>query len=263
MLNTVHDTLEEISEKYRELYSKGSDDKYHLTGISGIKTQSDIDTLTQSLQAERQAHKETKEKLGKFGELKADEVLQKLDKFKELEVLAKGKEEFEAKLEELTEARITTRLAPVERQNDELKSKIAEYEETIGKYKVAANRNTVKESLNQAMDEAKVRPEARSNILLLSELLFDVNEQGQVVTKEAHGYQAGLTPDVFLQDAKSTNPFWWPESEGSGGRGGSAGAGGNNPWAKETFNMTEQGRYVKEHGMEKAKQLAKQAGVTL
>ena len=57
-------------------------------------------------------------------------------------------------------------------------------------------------------------------------------------------------------------PHWWPASEGGGAGGGGAGGviGGENPWARDKWNITKQSLYVKEHGQEKAIAAAKAVG---
>jgi hypothetical protein len=50
---------------------------------------------------------------------------------------------------------------------------------------------------------------------------------------------------------------------GSGGSQNNFGTGGTNPWSLDGWNMTKQGQYVRENGVEKAEQMAKSAGTTL
>jgi len=44
-LEAIHKTLEEIPEQYRDLYSERNG-QFELTGISGVKTQADVDRLS-------------------------------------------------------------------------------------------------------------------------------------------------------------------------------------------------------------------------
>jgi len=69
---------------------------------------------------------------------------------------------------------------------------------------------------------------------------------------------------VFLTEMQDKRPHWWPKSVGGGAGGSGNGFGGAaNPWTAENWNMTQQGAYVKENGMDKATQMAKAAGTTV
>jgi len=125
----------------------------------------------------------------------------------------------------------------------------------------------VHDKIREAAVAAKVMPEVMADVLLLSDNVFELTEDGKgLLTKEnAYGVDAGLTPDTFFQTQQERRPYWWPPSTGgnSKGSGNKGGGGGVNPWAADTWNLTEQGKYVKEHGMEKAQQMAKMAGATV
>jgi len=264
-LNFTHDTIDEIPENYRDLYTE-RDGKHVLTGIAGVKTQADIDRMQTGLTKEREEHKATKERLSKWGDLDHDEVLAKLDKIPELEVLAKGnKEEFETKLEELTETRIGSRMAPVERENKTLKEKLQETTTELETMKVAAKKRVIQDDVMAAAQTAKVIPEAMPDMKLFAETVFEVTEDGAVLTKEnPYGVTPGLSADVWLQEMQESRPHWWPLSSGgdSKGSGGVAGM-SQNPFSHDHWNMTKQGQVVTEHGMEKATQMAKAAGTTV
>lgn len=73
MLKVIHDTIEEIPEAFRDLYTQ-RDGKYVLTGIAGVKTEQDIAVLSKSLNSEREEHKATKEKLRLWEGLEPDAV---------------------------------------------------------------------------------------------------------------------------------------------------------------------------------------------
>lgn len=265
-LSVVHDKKEDIPEAFQELYTE-QEGKFVLTGISGVKTQADIDRVMTGLTKEREDHKATKEKLHAWDGFEDPVKLQEqLDKMGELEVMAKGnKEEFEGKLEELTEARVRSRLAPVERQNKILTEQLAASKaltETLLGEKV---RRTIGEKVTDACTAAKVLPEALPDIKLLANQVFEVTEDGAVLTKEnPYNVTPGLAPDVWLSEMQEKRAHWWPRSVGGNadGSGGSGGSGGN-PWSHDNWNLTEQGKYIKTHGTEKAEQMAKAAGTTV
>jgi hypothetical protein len=266
MLNVTHDKIDDIPEQYRDLYTE-QDGKFVLTGVGGVKTQADVDRVMTGLTKEREDHKATKEKLHAWdGFDNPDELRQKLDKIPELEVMAKGnKEEFESKLEELTEARIGSRLAPVERDNKNLKAKVEELTTLVGTLQAEKTQRQIGDKVGEACASAKVLQEAMPDVKLLANAVFEVTEDGSVLTKEnPFGITPGLASDVWLSEMQEKRPHWWPRSTG-GGAAGSGGPGGmkGNPWSHDSWNLTEQGKYIKEHGIEKAEQMAKTAGTSV
>ena len=264
-LNIVHDKIDDIPEQYRDLYSE-REGKLFLTGVAGIKTQADVDRVQEALRKEREDHKEARNKLSAWSDLEPDEVRKKLDRYNELEVLARGKsEEIESKLEELTEARVRTRLSPVERELNSLRAKHAEAEKMIAEFSAQARRRSIHDKIREQADKLKVRAEALPDVLLLAEAVFDVTEDGGVLTKEnSFGINPGLSPDAWLADMQQARPHWWPTSSGGGANGGAgSGSFGKNPWSADNWNMTEQAKVLRERGEEVAARLAQSAGTTL
>lgn len=266
MLQVTHDKLEDVPEQYRDLYSE-QDGKFTLTGIQGLKTQADIDRQQSALTKERDEHKETKGKLHVWGDLKHDEVTQKLDRFTELEVMAKGnRDEMDAKLEELTEARVKTRLSPVERENTNLKKDFTALEAEVFSLRTEKTKRVIDDAVRVATIANKTIPEAEADILMLANVVFEVSEDGKsVLTKEnPYGVTVGLSPDIWLTDMQEKRPHWWPSTVGGRAKGSGPGGGfANNPFTRENWNVTEQGRVFTTQGKEKAEQMAKVAGTTL
>lgn len=272
-LSVIHDTIDDIPEQYRELYTE-KEGKFLLTGIAGVKTQADIDRLQGALTKERDDHKAAKNALGLWTGLgfeKPEELQGKLDRYNELEVAAGAKqEEIDAQLEKLTEARVGSRLAPVQRELDGLKSQLEAATEELTTLRGEKRRRIIGDFVTVAAKEANVLADAYagadSDVLMAANVAFDVTEDGQVLTKEDNpfGIPGGLTPDLFLTQMQSKRSHWWPASQGGGATGGKGGAGvGDNPFSAENWNLTKQGELIRTHGMEKAKQLAALAGTTV
>ncbi len=267
-LELSHEKIDDIPEAFRELYTE-QDGKFVLTGVAGVKTQGDIDRIQGGLVKERTDHKETKAKLHVWDGMDHVEVTGKLDRFTELEVAAKGnKDEMDAKLEELTEARVVTRLAPVERENKTLKTRCDELEITATTLQAEKTQRVIGDQVLGACVKSKVVEEARPDVLMLANQVFEVAEDGKtVLTKEnLYGVTPGLAPDVFLTEMQDKRKHWWPQSVGGGSSGSGSGSGfggADNPWTHDNWNMTHQGAYLKENGIEKATQMAKAAGTTL
>lgn len=264
VLKATHDTLEEIPEAHRELYTERGG-KFELTGIEGVKTQADIDRLNRGLTSERDAHKLSKAKLEGYLNLgDAEELQAKLDRIAELEAAAGGKLD-ETKLNELVEGRLRTKTAPLEREKAQLIAQNAEKDTKIEAYEARERQRVIHDVVRTAASKSKMHEHALEDALLLAERVLEVDEQGNVTTKDGVGVTPGISPEVWLQEMAPKRPHWWPESGGGGGRGnpgGRGGHGGNNPFTAEHWNMTEQGRVYSE-SPERAAQLAQSAGTTV
>jgi len=270
MLKLKYQKKDDIPQGREDLYIE-KDGEWHFVGVEGIKTQTDVDRVMLGLSKERDEHKGTKAKLAVWEGLDRADVDAKLARLEELEVAAKdsiSKAEMDKKLDELAEVRVKNRMLPVERERDGLKKKLEETEKAVAALTAEKNQRIVHDKIREAAVAAKVMPEVMADVLLLSDNVFELTEDGKgLLTKEnAYGVDAGLTPESFFQTQQERRSYWWPASTGGGskGSGGKGGAGGgSNPWAAETWNLTEQGKYVREHGMEKAQQMAKLAGATV
>jgi hypothetical protein len=266
-LKAIYEKKEDIPEAFQELYTE-RDGKWEVTGIEGIKTVADVERVQEGARKERNDHKETKDKLRDWEKLgKLEDVQGKLDKYPELEAAASGKETDEDVIKQRVEARLEQHLAPVRRDLEKAQKENREKDEKIQEYAAGDLRRTIHDAIGKAArpaDGAKVLDSALSDVKMVGESMFEVVD-GKVITKDnIAGITAGAAPEDWLQEMQKTRPHWWPPSEG-GGAGGSGGKGGfpNNPWSKEHWNLTQQGRVVREQGEEKAAAMAKAAGVQI
>lgn len=262
MLKLTYDSKEDIPEGAEKFY-KEADGKWTLQ--AEVPSPADLERSQGALKRERDLHKATKEKLAKFGGRDPEALEAELAKIPELEaqVEAAGKGSSEA-VDKLVEARVKRIIGPVERERDALKTRVGDLEKSEGDLRGTITRTTIHDGLRSAGVELKVRPQAMSDVLLRDNI-FEVAEDGAIVTRDAKGLKAGLTPAQWLKDQQDNSPHWWEDSVGGGAggnRGGNAGM-KDNPWATANWNMTAQGAFVKAHGMEKAKQAAARAGTSV
>jgi hypothetical protein len=263
-LNAVHSSLDDIPEQYQDLYTE-KNGQYELTGISGVKTTADIDRLQTSLNKEREEHKATKAKLSNWGDLEHDDVMSKLDRIPELEAAASGKID-EEKIEEMVTKRVEgtlkTRLGPVERNLEKTTKELEELRTERDNLISESRTRTIHDDVRAALVKTKVIPEAQEDALMLADKVFQIDDQGKVVTKDGVGITPGIPAADWLQELSDKKPHWWAASQGGGARGGSGSGGGmsGNPWSKANWNLTEQGKVVKEKGTARAEQMAKAAG---
>ncbi len=271
-LQAIHDTVDEIPEAFRELYSE-KNGKFELTGITGVKTQADIDRLQTSLGKEREDHKTTKTSLGIWGDLNHEEVMGKLDRMPELEAAAKGKLD-DAQIDEVVNRRVegtlNSRLAPVEREKKTLAEENATLKEENATLRGEKTKRSIHDAVREQLIKTKAIGDAHEDALFLAERVFEVRaDDGAVVTKEGVGVTPGVNADVWLGEMQEKRRHWWPDSVGSGAGGSNAGGSGGslsgaaNPWSLDGWNMTRQGSYLREHGRDRANQMAKAAGTTV
>jgi len=208
---------------------------------------------------ERLLHKETKEKLDMWNGYEHEEVVAKLDRIPELEAAAADKID-EEKLEQMAEARALTRIRPLEREANRLKEQLLEKDVSIEKFTLKDTTRTKHDAIRAACKESKdFNTNAVDDALLLGTTILQLTEEGKVQTED------GMSPDQWLSDIQSKRSHWWEPSVGGGARDRAGLPSGiaSNPFTNENWNMTEQSKIVKEHGMEKATQLAKAAGTVL
>jgi hypothetical protein len=260
-IRAIYANQEDIPEQFAELYEERGG-SWHLTKIVGLKTEADVSRVQRALEAERRNHQQLKQTLETFrGDRTLEEIQADLDSIPELKAAAEGNLD-EDKINDLVEKRIRTRLGPVERERDQLKTKLGEHEAAIAGFQEKEIRRTIHDTVRSAAVKGKVLDTAQEDVLMLAERMFEVSEDGGVTTRDEVGVTPGITAEQWLAEMQSKRPHWWPPSQGGGARGG-RGAGGlsGNPWTPDNWSLTEQGRYVQEHGIEKARDAAKAAGV--
>lgn len=259
-LKAVVEKLDEVDSKYHELYEE-KNGKWELTGVEGMRTEADVTRLQSALTKERGDHKATKETLKKFDGLDADEVREKLDKIPELEEAAKGKLD-DAKINELVEKRVTSRVASVEREKKKLETDLHTANKSIEDFQRRERTGKITEAVRAAATKAQLVPSAIDDAIILSERVLDIDETGNISVKPGSGFTEGVGVDILFTELKEKRPHWWPASSGGGSRGGGGGTGADNPWTAANWNLTKQGEILRTD-RNRAEQMAKSAGTTI
>lgn len=259
-IKAIIDSLDEVDEKYRDLYVE-KNGKFEAQ-IDGARSQADIDRLSSALKKERDDHKATREKYSFLSDLEPAKVQEMLDKYPELEAAATGKID-EVKLNQLLEGRLNSHTAPLKRELDKLRKESQDKDGLIDGYKTRDKQRAISDAVRQAAAKLKVQESAIEDAILLGDRHFEMSEDGTIVTRDGVGVTPGVSAEVWLTDMQSKRPHWWGPSVG-GGAGGQRGSlgGGSNPWSAESWNMTQQGQILREN-RSKAEQLAKAAGTTI
>lgn len=263
-IKAVVDKIDDIPEQYRDLYTE-KNGKFELTGVEGIKTDADVTRLSTALNKERTDHKATKQTYAVLGDRKPDEILAILDRVPELEAAAAGRVD-EAKINQMVETRVGSKLAPVQREVGALKTQLAERDQVIVGYQQKERTRSIHDGVRDAIGKTKgFQGSAGEDALMLAERMFEVSEDGKVVTKDGVGVTPGVDAVVWLTEMQQKRPHWWGPTEGGGSggsnRNGGAGA-GDNPWTSANWNMTKQGQIYRENSA-RAEQLAKSAGTVI
>lgn len=265
-LKVIVDKLDDVEEAVRDLYVERGG-RYELSveipGVEGVKSFTDFSKLNDALRKERNDHKVTREKFAPLGDRKVDDVLSQLDRIAELEAAASGKLD-ETQLNTLVETRLRTKLAPLERERDTLRGEVTKRDELLQGYAARDRQRSVHDSVRKAAGVSKLLDTALEDALLLAERVFDVDEDGVVTAKDGVGCTPGITPEAWLVEMQNKRPHWWGATQGGGANGNRGGGGGvgPNPWAAETWNMTEQAA-IYNQSPDRANRLAAAAGTTV
>lgn len=262
MFELEYPNYEAIPSAVKHLYRE-KDGVYVLIQSGELKTVEDTNRLQESLRKERNDHKETKKKFELLEGLDPDEVMEKLDRYEELEAAAGGKMD-DDKIEEIVEKRIKSKIAPVERELNKVKTEKQQLEETVQQYSQKEKTRLIHDHVRKAAKAENMRDTAIEDALIMGERVFEVDENNNVVTKDGVGVTPGVEPTVWLSEIKNARPHWWPESQGAGAKGGSSNTAGfaSNPFSADSWNLTAQGQMLRENP-DRAKQMAAAAGTTI
>lgn len=267
-IKAVVDSLDDVDEKYKDLYTEVNG-KFEITGIEDVTLLAPVKKLKDENAARRIAERKAKEGLLPFttflGDKKLEDIQAMIDKYPELEAAAAGNLD-EGKINGIVEGRLKTKLAPVERERDQFRTQVAERDQIIAGHVTKERTRSIHDSVREAIGKQQgFQPTAIDDALMHAERMFEVGEDGKVTTKDEVGVTPGIDAVVWLTEMQTKRPHWWGTTSGGGSRGnnGNGGTpGGNNPFTREHWNMTEQGTLLRTNRA-RAEQLAKSAGTKI
>lgn len=233
----------EIPVEYRSLYEQRGD-AWELQA-EGVKPQSAFDAVQRALDSERQRVKEIEAQARKWAPLSKHDpahIQAMLDQLPELEALRKQSTDANARAEEIANARITAKLLPIERERDALRQQYAEAEQRLQQMTAAEQRRQIADAVRAAGSKAGLDPDSVDDAIMFAERVLEVAADGVVQVREGAGIPAGIDAERMLAHIRDAGmrPRWWAENVSGGLRGGKGVTTVANPWAKETFNLTEQ-----------------------
>ncbi len=258
-LKAILDSLTDIPEALHGEYVERNG-KFELQ-VEGMKTQGDVDRLQTALTKERNDHKASKDKFAPLAGFEINDVLDRYNRHEELLAASEGKLD-ENKINGIVESRIKTKLGPVERDLGLARTALAERDAVIQAFQTKETQRTISDKVREAATSAKILPEALDDALLLAERVFEITEDGRVVTKDNVGVTPGIDASVWFNELQTKRPHWWGPSAGGGGSGSKTPGTQTNPWSGEHWNLTEQGKILTTN-RGRAEQLAKSAGTSI
>ena len=190
----------------------------------------------------------------KDGKLDVDAVMNAAQK--EFPKYAVPKDDFNTKVEELKTANGTIEeLKKSNGDNEELQKKIGDYEIEIKNLKKTAENTSKTYALKESLAKQGVLD---PDYLIykaggLDKFTFDKEGKPVGVEEAVKPYKEDTTMAHLFKQEQQKPPYY--PKDGNGG-------GTSNPFAKDTFNLTEQGRLLKENPAQ-AKEMAALAEVTL
>lgn len=214
MIKLSYDSKDAIPDGFASLYTE-KDGKFVLTGVDGMKTQSDVDNIQEALRKERALKKDAESKLAAYDGIEADGLRDSLDELERLRV-TNGKVD-DSKLNEMVESRLKLDREKYKRETEKLESQIQELTGKNENLVNEKNTNLIEDGLREA--GRGVVSESAMNDVLFRKSLFEVSEEGNVLTKENAGVTPGLSPSQWMEEAIKNNTHWAKTSKGAGAKG--------------------------------------------
>lgn len=244
VLQATYDKKEDIPSQYVDLY-KESNGVFSLT-VKGLVPQDNVDRLNEALRKEKNDHKASKQKYKALAglDLTPEEIVTRLDEY---DVLKAGQGSKDGKFtEEEVNARIKAATAPLERDINSLKSERETLNADIANYKKKDEDHQFRQQIAELGQKVGLRTVAQDDAYRFAREVCEINEDGQIVTKEGiNGVSPYLTLENLLRDVSTTRPHWFEETNGGGSSGNrGSGSSGNNPWTDAHWNVTEQSKLI-------------------
>lgn len=273
----VYNKKEDIPGGLVQFYIEQSDSTWALNLEGGMKTQDDIDRVKQALSNERDLRVEKEKELAKY----KDVDLNKWNKVKDIDPDQKGEgtgdidearkklaEEYREKERKLQES-FQQKEQDLKAKVDQAETKAKTYVEDSWKRKILTEKFGFTDSrrLNALILEIKhgSDPELNEARKLFSSVeAREENSHYRVVGSDL-GDEKGAYEALERLSKLDVAKHYRPAADNSGGGADNSGKGsgsGQNPYKKETWNVTDQGRLEKEN-LGEAKRLAAQVGIKL
>jgi len=247
------ENLDEVSEEMKEWYVE-SENGFNLT-IPGMKPESEVNKVMESLRKERADHKLTLKKLKTFGENTPEKILKLQNSLTDFELqIGKKDEDLTTRLQTALDAKLIP-------YNEKEKAWSIEKEDMLTELndlKADKINGALMGWISSKMSDSKngLRPESSKDIYARAKL----QGSGLVYNSDAKEFLDADKNDkeTWFAHLLNENPHWRLNSTSANARGGNAGI-ESNPWSKGKENYTEQAK-IQNANPEKALRLKKSAG---
>ena len=274
-LKPLAETIDELPETLRPFYAEGEDGKYRLQvdGLVGKEKLAEFRNTNTELMKQLTQVEEAVTAYRTLG----DEPAKLAEELKDLRALRQrvddrdliDKKGFEEALNKRTAEMKASADNQIRTLTEALKKAEVERDTAVTRHQ----RSVIDRDLTDAALAAGVRPTAIPDLLFRAERAgWILTDKNKVVLRDDEGgtqYVIGadgaspLTPKEWINGhVRDTAPHFFDMPTGGGALGSNGAAGSKNPWLKESWNMTEQGKVFREKPA-LAKQLAAAAGVNL
>jgi len=213
LIEANYATKEEVPEKFAELYTE-SEGKYQFSGIKDFKMQSDVDAVKTALNSERGITTDLNKQLKAFDGIDPVVFKTNQDRLAELELAGTGKKIDDEGINKIVDGRVKSQIGPIEQARDSYK---LQFEDANGKVDVLNNEKRVNKITSELQKVAtdKLKKEAIPDALMYAGL-FEVSEDGKVITKDGCGVTPGISVEAFITEKMKTSPHWVEPSNGAG-----------------------------------------------
>lgn len=261
-LKRIVDSLDGVDEAFKILYTpKG--DKFILSGIENHEDHEIVTSLRTENAGWRVKHRDASASLTAFAGLDPTAVRTALTENEALkaEVALLGSKDKKT-FDDAVAARLKTETAPLQSKVTELTTLNESLSKENTTWKQTNTTRKIHDEARAACIALKVNESAYNgkwpDALRWAEANSEVGDDGKITEKES-GLPLKDAIKKLQDDGQQLH--WWGTSSGGGSRGSNDGPSGNaNPWGKDTWNASAQGR-IELADPARAKALATAAGV--
>jgi len=247
-IKAVVETLDDVPEALKEHY-KETENGYELDLGESIREHSGAQSLKNALDTERDKRKKAIEDRDKYKEA-ADKLPEDFDpeEYERLKANGEGGEEVQKKVEEARE-----------RERKKWEKKLNEATEERDQYKENYTSTKKDNGLKDALSQVNVVSDLKEYAEEYWSNRTQIDEDGNLVTSDGTPLQDAVKE--WAESDKGKHFIAAPGNGGGGAPGGkNAGGSPDNPWKKDSFNLTHQMEILNKEP-DKAKRLKAEAGV--
>jgi len=246
-LKAIVDSLDNVDENLQEFYEE-QDGKYVLK-VEGVREHPEVTALKNAYDSEKQKRSDLAKERDKYKEV-ADKLPDDFDadEYERLKANGEGGDDVQKKVEEARERERKRHERTIQQLTEERDSLKNNYHKT-----------QTQTALKDALNEVNVAPHLRRAAERLWSYDAQLDEDGKVVTSD------GTPLTEAIRDwSQGEEGSYFIAADGNGGGGAPGGRAGrgngkDNPWAKDSYNMTQQA-IIEKQDPDKAKRLKSEAG---